>query len=230
MLALCLLLVAGLCWLGVWQLDRAAYKRTLEARYFDNLAALPLVEQNLKGMKYVKDKNPEIAFRSLNLTGRYLGEKTFLLDNQTYKTRVGYRVITVFESNTEQYYLIDRGWIPAGTSRADLPHPEVHSNEVMLQGVVWPNLGLVPLLKDSALDTTWPKRIQRINMERLQKIMGVQVFPYLLRLEARQAGSFVVQIRQVSFSAERHTAYAVQWFGLAITLLIGLIILVRKQG
>jgi len=230
LLAGCLVLVAGLCWLGLWQLERAAYKRTLEAHYFDNLAALPLGEQSLLGMQYDQAENPEFAFRTLRLSGVYLGEKSFLLDNQIFRMQVGYRVITVFKSRSGQNYLIDRGWIPAGTDRTVLPHPEFPDHEITLLGIIWPNLGLVPLLSDSVLDEGWPKRIQRANMDRMEKLAGVTVFPYLLRLEAFQAGVFTVLNRQVDFSAERHTAYAVQWFGLALILLAGLIILGRKQG
>jgi len=180
-------------------------------------------------MKHAQAENPGFAFRTLNLTGHYLGEKSFLLDNQIYRGQVGYRVITVFESKSGQHYLIDRGWISAGTDRGVLPRPGFPANEITVLSVIWPNLGLVPLLKDSALEKSWPKRIQRANMERMQNIVGVPVFPYLLRLETLQAGVFTVLNPQVAFFAERHTAYAVQWFGLALTLFVGLIILVRKQ-
>ena len=229
----CLLLVAALCWLGFWQLERAAYKRILEDQYFDNLAAVPLEESSLVEMWKLQEGaagKPVFAFRTIELTGKYAQGKSFLLDNQIYKTRVGYRVIGLFESDSDTHYLVDRGWIAADTNRNVLPGPEYPDGEVTIFGMVWPNLGLVPVLKKSALDESWPKRIQRVDIELMQSVAGIKIFPYLLRLEPSQPGAFTVLSRKVRFSADRHTAYAVQWFGLAFTLVAGLIILVRKHG
>ncbi len=229
-LVACVLLVAVLCWLGYWQLERAAYKRTLEDRYFDNIAAPALQEARLVEMTGGEAGKPVFAFRTIELTGRYSPGKSFLLDNQIYRSRVGYRVVSLFESKSYMHYLVDRGWIAADANRSIVPSPDYPDGEVRILAIIWPNLGLVPVLKESALEGAWPKRIQRLNFERIQSATGLKVFPYLLRLEPAQPGVFTVLSRTVRFSADRHIAYAVQWFGLALTLVVGLVVLVRKQG
>lgn len=226
---LCLLLVALLCWLGVWQLERAEFKRGLEDRYFDSLANLPLDEASLKLTTSLPEVDTGLAFRQLVLTGTYARARTFLIDNQIYKGRFGYRAITLFTSAAGDKYLVDRGWLAGSKERSVLPKIETPNAQISIQSVIWPNLGLVPLLESNPPEAGWPKRIQRVDLELMQSVLEIEAFPMLLRLEKFQPGVLTVVTQQVSFSADRHTGYAVQWFGLAITLFAGLIILYRRQ-
>ncbi|MBV1907280.1 MAG: SURF1 family protein [Pseudomonadales bacterium] len=228
-----LALFSLLLWLGFWQLERAAYKRSLEDRYFDSLAMRPLKENALQISELEESglgMESELAFRQLRLRGQYLPGRNFLIDNQLYKGQPGYRLVSAFRSAMGNNYLVDRGWLAAEADRSNLPVLVTPEEDISILNVIWPNLGLVPLLKDLPEVDGWPKRIQRVDLAHMQDMLGLSVFPNLLRLEKLQPGVLIVLTQNISFSGEKHTGYAVQWFGLAITLLVGLIVLYRKKN
>ena len=226
-----LLLGVVLVCLGLWQLERAEYKRLLQDRFFENQAMLPLRETELArpGVeKQAVEITSELAFRQLRLSGRFDPDRSFLLDNQVFKGRLGYRVISLFVSDTQRSYLLDRGWLPAEKNRGIPDVIETPHGPVMVLSVIWPNLGHLPVLKADPLKPGWPRRIQSADIAQMQKALKKTVFPSILHIERAQPGSLQALNRQISFKPERHTAYAVQWFGLAGVMLIGLCVLHRR--
>src|SRR5579872_7462187 len=81
-------LLLGLVWLGDWQLDRAAEKQALWdafARGSDAAIALP------------KPATPPRRYSHVEVAGRYLSARQFLLDNMVHDGAPGYRVLTPLE-------------------------------------------------------------------------------------------------------------------------------------
>ena len=223
--------VPALAWLGFWQLDRADYKRSLEDRYFDNIAAIPLSETTL--LSSTDQALEQWAFREVKLIGSLSAKLHFLLDNQVYEGRAGYRLISVFSTDSGMNYLVDRGWLAGPASRDDLPEVPGSGEYITLVASLWPDMGTLPKLDSAEYDTDWPRRIQRVHLREMNAILvkeGVErIFPRLLRMGRGQEGALTVIQTPLEFNPERHTGYAVQWFGLMAALVIGMLTVYRKQ-
>jgi len=199
--------------LANWQFDRAAQKRSLEAQYFERIGALAQRPPAVLG---------EIpAFSRLRLDGAYEAGRHFLVDNRTYDGRAGYWVVSVFRDRGGRRWLINRGWIAGDGDRDRLPGSQALdvSGPVRLEAVAWPDTGLPPLLSRDDWAAAWPKRVQRLNVERMAATAGTEALQ--LRLEAGAPGSLQPASQGLEFAPERHTGYGWQWLGIASAVLLG---------
>lgn len=207
--------------LGFWQLERATEKRALEESYFDRLGALP---------RAPTEKSATAAFTRIRLDGHYEVGRDFLIDNQVHEGRAGYQVVSSFLGTNGGRWLVNRGWVAGPERRDALPEIPTPREAVRLVGVIWPELGLPPLLAEDPWPEGWPKRVQRLDTARMAAVLpgsiGVEV-----RLEAGYPGVFVAARQEFVVSPAKHTGYAVQWFGLAAALVIGYALFgFRKDG
>lgn len=207
--------------LGSWQLQRAEEKRFLEDRYFDALAALPTAAD-------AKPAASIPAFTRLRLTGRYLPDKQYLVDNQVHDGQVGYWAVTPFADLDGRVWLLNRGFQAAPPQREELPELAVPTGQQTLVAMVWPEFGLPPTWQADAPMGSYPRRVQRLDLARLAAAENAELVQ--LRLEAGQPGSLTPASLTVDFNPAGHTGYAVQWFGLAATLLAGFVILGLRNG
>ena len=88
--------------------------------------------------------------------------------------------------------------------------------QVEVIGAVWPFTGLVPLLDDDAWQGGWPKRVQRLDVERMA--VAIEGSAVEIRLEPGQPGVVVAAPFAAVLSDAMHRGYAVTWFGLALAL------------
>jgi len=202
-------------WLGFWQLDRAREK-----------------EQLLEGMARGKEQSvtypedvlevPRYGF--VRLKGRYLTAPQFLLENKVRDKRVGYEVFTPFAvSGWPGVILVNRGWVDAAAWTDDKlllddaertlrllvdrpPKTGIELGEVTLDGEK-PVQKMVYFTPDKIADVIE-------NQSGLPLILPQRVF--LLGDEAPDG--FARHWKPVIMPPSRHIGYAVQWFGLTVTL------------
>ena len=200
--------------LGFWQLNRADEKAALEAAYFDQLGA------------QVHEPGEKVeAFSRLVLRGEF-GTDQYLVDNQVLRGQVGYWVMQLFIAREGRRYIVNRGWIAASSARSQLPEAETPTGTVEIVVLVWPQMGLPPILGSDV----WPEgekiRVQRRDLDRMAK--RSDALSMEMRLEAGSAGALRVAPTNIEFGRERHIGYAVQWFGLGVVLIIGWIVVYRR--
>lgn len=203
--------------LGFWQLDRAAQKRAL----LDAYGARPDDEPVLLNADFVP--NPDWRYRRALVEGQYLADKQFLLDNRVYQGRVGYQVLTPVRLRDGQHaVLVNRGWVPQGATRADLPAlPVDQHGAVRVKGLIdLPAADVFVLGEGEDRDPGWPKVLQRVRTELHAQQLGLQLLPLVLLLEADEPDGFVRDWKPVVVGPERHVGYAVQWFSLGAALFI----------
>jgi cytochrome oxidase assembly protein ShyY1 len=218
MTVLVILVLPLLLSLGVWQQQRGALKRQLEEDYLVQLTQLPMapaLEQELR------------PFLRVKLSGRF-SDEVYLVDNQVHDGQIGYWIIHVFEASNARRYLVNRGFIAAAIDRARLPNVRVPAGDVSLIGMVWPDTGLVPMFSDDPLQPGWPKRVQRLDPVRLA--VPVRAEPFEIRLESGQPGVTIAAPFATLLTHDKHAAYAVTWFGLAIVLSIGYLVFARLRA
>ncbi len=204
--------------LGNWQVERGAEKRGLENKYLAQLAGLPAKPSPAA---------LSVPFKTIRLNGVYEPEY-FLLDNQIHDGNVGYWVIQAFLDEDHGRFLINRGFVAGNRDRSELPVVSAPVGKRSPVATVWPDLGLIPILVDTPWEEQWPKQVQRLEIDRMAEL--VDAYPVELRLEAGQFGALVAAPFAQVFSDATHKGYALTWFGLSITLILGFIVYGFKRS
>lgn len=201
-----------LLWLGAWQLDRASQKREMFERFGADDAPVAYPS--------IADAAPEdVRYRRVVATGRYDAARQFLLEGMTRDGRPGLHVLTPLALGDGSFVIVDRGWIPetrTRDTRPDLP-VGVGPREVAARAVPFyaPGLRL-----EAPPGEGWPRRVLYPTPVQLAEALGAPVAPHLLWLDAGEPDGFARDWKPAEFGPARHIGYAVQWFGLAITLLL----------
>jgi surfeit locus 1 family protein len=214
-LLLTLLVVPALSSLGFWQLRRAHEKRDLMAQAEQGRnQVLPLVAANAGELN---------RYQSVSVSGRYDEAHQVLLDNMpSSHGEPGYRVLTPLLLEDQSLLLVDRGWLPVGKDRKQLPQLNVDTQARQLKGMLdeLPRPG-VRAGNAGVQPGVWPQRLNYPTYEELQQLYGTTLQRRIVLLDAKANDGFerIWQI-DVGFTPERHIGYAVQWFGMALTVVI----------
>ncbi|HEY0198360.1 MAG TPA: SURF1 family protein [Rhodanobacter sp.] len=215
--------------LGVWQLHRADFKEALLRRYaasssapvqeFSSVAAMPLAD----------------GFPRVRVSGRYLADRVYLLDNPQHDERGGVEVFVPLAWRDEsRLLLVDLGFLP-GNGTGQAPQlPVLPAGDVTLQGLYVPPPPTGFEMGGDALagQSTWPKKTIFLDPVQVSRDLGRQLYPRVLALDADPA-SIYVRVHTLDFSSmppARHRAYAFQWFSFAIAAVVILLVLNRKRG
>lgn len=215
------LLFPGLIALGFWQLDRAEEKTDIAARESQRAAGAAV---NLDELLEIAEKDR--AYRKVTIRGHYVAEAVVLLDNQMRDGRYGHDVYGLFlDEPSEQYLLINRGWVPGDSSRRSLPNVDVPSGDFTLQATAYVPPGEPYLLaEDQFADRAWPLLVQTASSQALREFLqgGLpgKLFATELRLTPANPTGFRRDWPVVNVSPEKHQGYALQWFTMAAALLL----------
>jgi len=203
---------------------RSGQKKILIHTFSSRIKQPPLTAKTLPLKK-------DYLYYQASVEGWFDNAHTFLLDNKTLHHRIGYEVYTPFKvKGVDQVILVDRGIVPLEARREILPTIPPILETVMITGLLTlpPRyVALGPMTASTVLN--WPLRIEFIEMGLLEKYVSHALFPYVLSLPANHPYGFDNEWQINTLTPEKHTAYAVQWFALAFTLLILFAILNFKQ-
>ncbi len=210
---------------GFWQLDRAAEKRALEARFAAGGTEPALTRLVTDGEGLTQ------RYAALQLAGRYDPDHQVLLDNLSYGGRPGYQVLTPFLTDAGTV-LVNRGWIPAAGDRSVLPDIRVDGNVRELAGRIerLPRPGIQLAATRPSASDPWPRRLLFPTTVELAAQIGTPLRDFQLLLDARAVDGFVRDWHPGGMVSERHLAYAVQWFGLALTVVVIYVVLVIRNN
>ena len=206
--------------MGFWQLQRAEEKAALA----DSFAARQV--QPPAPLSGLWDKPAgSLAYIPVQLTGTFLPDEYFLLDNRINRGRFGYEVLGILRlDEVGAVVLVNRGWIAADSSRRELPVVPPVPGRVTLSGHVYVAPGAPYLLAEQQLEAVWPIRLQAVEMDKIQPLItdqtGGRLFPYPVRIDAHRPGALLVDWTVVNVSPQKHQGYAVQWFAMAAALCI----------
>jgi len=223
---LAIVLLPVLIALGYWQLRRAGEKETIQATYDQRRHQTPVAIAELS-------EKMDLAFTPVTVQGLAEVERYFLLDNRVYQGQVGYDVLMPVRLSSEQWLIVNRGWVKAPDRRTQLPEiPPLVENHVTLLGDIYISPGAgYQLVGVEALQHQWPKVITVFDPEYIGQQLQGELFPYQVRLRANQPGALTVDWPTINLSPEKHRAYALQWFAMASGLIIWLLLASwRKQN
>lgn len=202
--------------LGFWQLTRADEKtKFLEKEQQSRTKYL------IKLSSIIDDNSTDLRYRKVELSGQYDPKHQYLIDNQIVNGQVGYFVLTPFKlDEINKSVLVNRGWVPLNKGRSILPDLSIATLKNNLIGRInnFPVVGIK--LAGADIPTKgWPSVVQVVDINMLSKKLGYALFPFQIELDADMNNGYTrVWKSRTVVPPEKHIAYAVQWFGLAITL------------
>jgi surfeit locus 1 family protein len=196
--------------LGNWQDRRAEEKRALGER-FERALHSPALE-----LRWPANKEALLG-RRIAVHGRFDAEKTVFLDNKILNGRVGYEVVTPLQlSRAGIHVLIDRGWVPAGASRAQLPAIATPQGEVRIEGLAQERFA-------HALQggpASGGKVRQNLDIDAFAKESGLTLAPLVIEELAGPADGLVRERARPDTGVDMHRAYALQWYSLAVLAIV----------
>lgn len=215
--------IAVFCALGIWQIDRAAQKRRLFAA-FANAASAPTLDF-ARASAAARDAQ---RYPHLQVTGHFLPDRGYWLDEQVDNNRIGVHAIGVFAINGQRdRLLVDRGWVAWDHQAGTAPLvASVRSGEIALSGLYAPFPGGGLRLGGNALprQTGWPKLTLFLDRNAIAADLGTPVAPRMLLLDPETGSGFARSWTPQVFPPERHIGYAFTWFGFAVVAVAILIV------
>jgi surfeit locus 1 family protein len=200
--------------LGFWQLDRADQKQAL-------------LDEFAQGQEQQVDITPQNAghlprYQRGRVTGHYDPAHQILLDNMPSHTgQAGYRVVTPMQT-AAGWLLVDRGWLPIGPTRTQLPDISVGDDQRTITGIIdaLPRAGIELDIPPVAASVPWPRVLSFPKQSALEQQLGRKLIPGLVLLDGSLPDGYQrIWEAHIGLSPQRHVAYAVQWFAMAVAAL-----------
>ena len=209
--------------LGLWQTRRAAEKEALQLEY-DRLSAAPparLPTQPVAAAEY--------ALRPVVARGEYADQFTILLDNRVHRGRAGFHVLSPLRiAGGNVYVLVNRGWVAAGRTRADLPEVTAPAGEQSVEGTaVLPPARAYELAAETAPWLVW----QNLVLERYRTWSGLELQPLVIQQTGDARDGLAREWDRPDAGVDRHRSYALQWFALAaLTVVLYVVLNFRRRA
>lgn len=201
--------------LGLWQMERAEFKHNLEVNMNQRKDLAPV---SLQELPHDEDAR---RFMPVVVHGRFDAAQQFLFDNRIVQGRAGYDVYTPFQLENGESILVNRGWLPQGKSRQDLPDIKVTEENVQLRGLLNKSPTIDFLLSDKVNQFTgWPMVLQYVEPAELDSLVGYSLMSMVLWLDAEENYGYYRQLPVVNLNPEKNSGYAFQWFAMTIALLM----------
>ncbi len=206
--------------LGCWQLNRADEKKGMLQRQQQ------LAQQKAKPL--FKFSEP-MQYQKVLLTGRFLAP-LFYLDNQHYQHQFGYDIISPFRTDDGLIVLINRGWLAGDITRQSLPRVDTDKKSTKVKGYVYyPSMikwQLGPQI-EKKIDGTY--LLEQIDIEAVRSLLSQPLADYTVRMQSDDGDGFIQAWPIVAMSPNRHIGYAIQWFALALGLVLMMGFFLKNQ-
>ena len=199
--------------LGAWQLARAQHKETLREQSLE-LGRAPPVKLGARPLPAT-----DLAWRRIELRGRFEPRFVVYLDNRVHQHRPGYHVMMPLQiAGSSKYVLVNRGWIAATADRTRPPPVETPEGAIVVQGIAQvPSERFLELSTQVTEGPVW----QNLAFERYRAVTGLDLHPIVVQQEGGSRDGLVREWPAPDFGRNTHLAYAFQWFALAAAILVG---------
>ncbi len=217
-----LALLALLIWLGTWQLSRADEKR-------ETLRAFDQAQQTVAWQDV---NNAPPRYTQVAVRGRYDEAHQVLLDGVRRRGQAGVEILTPLRTDNGATVMVNRGWMPWAGNRSAPATPPAPSDPVTVTGRVRPfaQPGMRLGEGNASIAQTWPRLAIYPSGDEIAQWLGTTISPVLVLLDAQAPHGFERVWRPDEFPPSRHVGYAVQWYSLAIALVVLFLIACRKRA
>ena len=203
--------------LGFWQIERAESK-ALKMKAFNEMQKSPPIALN----------DLSAAWSRIFVEGFYDSSRQILIDNQINDGQVGYKIYTPFYFDDKAIF-VDRGWIPRGKTRSELPDIDFQSDRLRIVGSL-----LKPEKEVLAGDDIFTKNWPIVSQTKLPNIIETKFnkdfSDSVIVLEP--GSNFLreyIPLQPFVISPTKHYGYALQWFTMSIVLFSMFIYAINKD-
>jgi len=215
--------------LGFWQTSRANEKTERLARIEQLVSQKALSIDDIVRLQKNLPAEETINDLPVKVSGTLNNDVIFLLDNQMFNGKFGYRVLQLLTTNHDkQAVLINLGWIEGDRTRQTQPNIEVVTGEVSLTGHVRLIEQGIMLTEQNFEPQAWPMLIQQIEINKMAKLIGLELLPFVIYLDKKESLGYQKNWQPIVMPPEKHQGYAFQWFSLAIAWLLLMLWAARK--
>lgn len=204
--------------LGIWQLDRAAYKEQLLTR-FAHATDAPLVP-----FAQVAGQAPRYRYTHVAVHGRFLPDRSYMWDDQTIGEQVGVDVYVPFAvAGHARLLLVNLGFLAHGGMRDVPPHmPPLPAGVVTLHGLYapMPPPGLKLGGDQLPAQHAYPKLATYLDLGNISRDLGRPLDPGVLLLDPAPQSGYLREWTPTFMPPARHQAYAFQWFSFALAAVV----------
>jgi len=192
---------------GNWQRgrmdDKAALRAQLDAALAAPVAALPATDVDWSAWRY----------RGVDVEGNYDAARQILIDNKVHAGRTGFHVVTPLDLSDGRAVLVDRGFVAAGATRADLPAAPPPAGTVHVRGRINIPGAYVELSAVPPAGVVW----QNVDPARFAAATGKRVLPIVIEQDARDAPAdgLVRDWLLPDAGIDKHRIYMMQWYAFA---------------
>ncbi len=202
--------------LGIWQMERRAWKTDLLDRIAANRSVAPMtLEELLRGDPLRRE------YGRVKLAGTLLHDKEFHLAARSLKNKVGQHVVTPFRTDDGKVVLLDRGFVPSEKKDPARRAAGQIPGKVELVGIVRRSQVQRQFAPDNAPDrNVW----FHVDVPLMRKMAGAPPDPVLdaFFLDADAApnpGGLPVGGQTRLDIPNDHLQYAITWFLIALALI-----------
>lgn len=224
--ALALLGIALFTGLGVWQMDRMHQKQAmLEA------ARVVLQQRHAVPLSAAAQTPRARSYDWSAGTGRFAELPPVLLDNQEHDGRVGVRAYRAFLPVDGAPLLLELGWLPLPGDRR-MPSVARPDGMIHVTGLLAPppSSGIATAIVQRQADGS--VLTIALDLPMLRKALSLpSLAPRVLKLDPALPLGYArdLDVLPNTLPPERHLGYAVQWFGLALTVLATALVLTFRK-
>ena len=204
----------GFASLGVWQVQRMAWKHDLIARVESRVHAAPVPAPSRAQWPAVSDASD--GYRHVGVVGRFMPGMESRTQAVT-ELGSGYWSLVPLRTDSGDYVLINRGFVRAGEDAAPVPRGRVVVNGLLR--ISEPGGGLLRH-NEPARQRWYSRDVAAIG--RSHRLPADRVAPFFIDADHESAsttwprgGLTVVKFR------DSHLSYALTWFGMALLTLVG---------
>lgn len=222
--ATALLCVVGIL-LGNWQTRRALEKEEMAAVIQEQMRQPALIIHTQAEFAQLR------AFHKVKLKGQFVHNWPLYLDNRPLYGVAGFYVLMPFKMlGSEQSILIARGWLQRDvTDRTKIPLLLTDESVIEIEGVVRDQLdrtmqlGTAPALKAGAI-------VQSVSLDDLRQQSGIKFADKIVEQTSDSGDGLIRDWPKPSAGADKHRAYAFQWYGLALMAAIFFVVTGIRRG
>lgn len=223
--SLALATIALFCGLGQWQLGRAKHKEAMLAA-----SQKVLTERRPLPLSSASDAQRALEYDWAAGEGRFLPGPAILLDNQIRDGRVGVRAYRAFQPIEGAPLLVELGWLPLPGDR-HLPDVVLPDGTYVLRGLLAPppSAGISSAI--AVRQASGNLLATDLQLESLAAALKLPALaPRVLKLDPQLPLGYArdLDILPNTLPPERHLGYAVQWFGLALAVLVTALVLTLR--
>lgn len=211
--------------LSHWQLDRRDEKVSENHRVEANFDAEPVPLGD--ALTSLDEYSVSQEWLPVEVQGEYLTDQQLLARARPHNGLPGFEILVPFRTVEGDIFIVNRGWIPTGTSQDHPDHvPAAPSGEVTVTARLKPSEPTIPGRDAPA------GQIATINLPQIAGKLGsdrVYTGAYgLLRSETASAETGALTERPAPDEGN-HLSYAVQWVAFAVIAAVGLIWGLRQE-